>query len=293
MGRPRPPDAAARCRAASGRSSSPSSTPASATSSRCAPAPATCSRRPTRSRSRSRSPPRSASIVCDLGRLPVAATPNGWSGGAAERGWLDRPMSIYEVHLGSWARVPEEGSQVPDLPRDGRAARAVREGDGVHARRAAAGGGASVRRVVGLPGDRVLRPDDALRHARGLHGAASTPATHAGIGVHPRLGAGPLPADAHGLARFDGTALYEHEDPRQGEHRDWGTLDLQLRPQRGAQFPAVATRCSGWSDYHVDGLRVDAVASMLYLDYSREAASGFPTVTAGARTSRRSTSSSS
>ena len=75
--------------------------------------------------------------------------------------------------------------------------------------------------------------------------------------------------DAHGLGYFDGTHLYEHADPRQGFHPDWNSVHLQLRPQRGAELPAG--NAMFWLDkYHVDGLRVDAVASMLYLDYSRK-----------------------
>ena len=75
---------------------------------------------------------------------------------------------------------------------------------------------------------------------------------------------------------FDGTHLYEHADPRRGAHPDWGTLDLQLRPQRGAQLPALQRAATGSSEYHIDGLRVDAVASMLYLDYSRKAGEWVP-----------------
>ena len=82
---------------------------------------------------------------------------------------------------------------------------------------------------------------------------------------------GHFPTDAHGLGRFDGTALYEHADPRQGLHQRLEHADLQLRPPRGRQLPAVATRSSGCASIHIDGLRVDAVASMLYLDYCRKA----------------------
>ena len=80
-----------------------------------------------------------------------------------------------------------------------------------------------------------------------------------------------FPTDAHGLARFDGTALYEHEDPRLGFHRDWNTLIYNFGRTRGARTSSSPTRSTGWSSFHIDALRVDAVASMLYLDYSREA----------------------
>ena len=85
-----------------------------------------------------------------------------------------------------------------------------------------------------------------------------------------------FPRDDHGLAYFDGTALYEHADSRLGEHLEWGTKIFNYRPPRGAQFPGCQ-RALFWADrYHVDGLRVDAVASMLYLDYSRKPGEWLP-----------------
>ena len=78
-----------------------------------------------------------------------------------------------------------------------------------------------------------------------------------------------FPTDAHGMAQFDGTALYEHADPREGFHKDWKHLDLQPRPQRGPAISMIGSAVFWLEHYHVDGLRVDAVASMLYRDYSR------------------------
>ena len=117
-------------------------------------------------------PPRSASIVT---RLDHEWQDAAWMQSRVEKAsWFERPMAIYEVHLGSWgAQAWTSGGGAPHVPGAGRAAGALRQGDGLHAHRAAAGDGASVHRLLGLPGDRLLRADEPLRDAvrfQGLRG---------------------------------------------------------------------------------------------------------------------------
>jgi 1,4-alpha-glucan branching enzyme len=184
------------------------------------------------------------------------------------------PVSIYEVHLGSWARVPEEG----DRPLGYReiATRLVE-----HVKRLGfthvellplaehAFYGSWGYQVTGFyaPTARYGTPDDLRFLVDTCH--------RAGIGVILDWVPAHFPKDDFALRRFDGTALYEHEDPRRGEHPDWGTLIFDYGRNEVKNF-LVANALYWLREFHVDGLRVDAVASMLYLDYGRKAGEWLP-----------------
>jgi 1,4-alpha-glucan branching enzyme len=221
--------------------------------------------------------PNTASVVYDLGRY--AWGDGEWMASRAGRQRPDRPLSIYEVHPGSWRRKGGEPTDwlswrelaahlVPYVTRMGFThieLLPVTEHpyDG-------SWGYQSVGYFA--PTSRHGTPDDFRHFIDTAH--------QAGLGVILDWVPAHFPKDAHGLGFFDGTHLYEHADPRRGEHRDWGTLVFNLsRPQVSGLLLASAAH---WLDrYHVDGLRVDAVASMLYLDYSRKPGEWTPNVHGG------------
>ena len=192
--------------------------------------------------------------------------------------WMERrrgtdlarePVLIYEVHLGSWARVPEEGNR-PLTYREiaPRLAEHVKHLGFTHVELLPIMEhpfyGSWGYQVSGYfaPTSRYGTPDDFRFLVDTLH--------QHGIGVLLDWVPAHFPKDDYALRRFDGTALYEHEDPRLGEHPDWGTLIFNYGRNEVRNF--LVSNALFWLDeYHIDGLRVDAVASMLYLDYSRRA----------------------
>ncbi|NYT22368.1 1,4-alpha-glucan branching protein GlgB [Alcaligenaceae bacterium] len=223
-------------------------------------------------------PPATASVVAD--DAPFIWTDDEWMRGRAGRQAPEAPLSIYEVHFGSWRRP--EGAGGGGMPHwRGMGAALIRyavEMGYTHIELLPITehpfGGSWGYQPLGL-----FAPT--ARHGTPAEFAAFVDACHAaGIGVILDWVPAHFPADEHGLVRFDGTALYEHEDPRQGFHPDWNTLIYNFGRHEVSNL-LLASALEWTRRYHVDGLRVDAVASMLYLDYSREAGQWRPNVHGG------------
>jgi 1,4-alpha-glucan branching enzyme len=211
-------------------------------------------------------PPNTASIIWTDGRYEWGDSE--WlRDRPSSEDWRERPMTVYEVHLGSWRRVPEQGNryltyrELADtlVPY-------VREMGFTHIELMPVMehpySGSWGYQVIGFfaPTSRFGTPDDFRYFVDQCH--------RHGVGVILDWVPGHFPKDQHGLAHFDGTSLYEHADPRKGEHMDWGTLIFNYGRNEVRTF--LMSNALYWlEEFHVDGLRVDAVASMLYLDYSR------------------------
>jgi 1,4-alpha-glucan branching enzyme len=215
-------------------------------------------------------PPKSASVV--LADSAYAWNDSEWMEKRAQANVLREPVSIYEVHLASWLRG------------DGNTTLSYRElGDKLADYASRMGythvelmpvaehpfSGSWGYQITGYfaPTSRFGTPEDFRYFIDRCH--------QSGVGVILDWVPAHFPHDPHGLYRFDGTALYEHSDPRQGEHRDWGTAIFNLGRNEVLTF--LLSNALYWlKEFHIDGLRVDAVASLLYLDYSRREGEWIP-----------------
>ena len=217
--------------------------------------------------------PETASVVADISNYKWGD--QDWQGEKKRHTALDQPVSIYEVHLGSWKK-DESGENsgfrtykdlAPEL------ADYVNYMGYTHVELMGIAehpfDGSWGYQVTGYyaPTSRYGEPEDFMYLVDYLH--------QKGIGVIMDWVPAHFPRDAHGLARFDGQPLYEHPDPRKGEHPDWGTYIFNYEKPQVKNF-LVANALFWIEKFHVDGLRVDAVASMLYLDYGRKAGEWIP-----------------
>jgi 1,4-alpha-glucan branching enzyme len=216
-------------------------------------------------------PPRTASVVWDL---DYQWGDHDWMASRAARNSLRAPHSIYEVHLGSWMRVPEEDNR-PLTYRETapRLAEYMSQMGFTHVEFLPVmehpfyGSWGYQTTGYFAPTSRYGTPQDFMYLVDYLH--------QHGIAVILDWVPSHFPSDAHGLAYFDGTHLYEHADARQGFHPDWKTHIFNYGRAEVRSF--LMSSAMFWLDkYHIDGLRVDAVASMLYLDYSRKEGEWIP-----------------
>ncbi len=221
--------------------------------------------------------PQTASIVYDLNHY--VWNDENWMNYREEANSFDKPMSIYEVHLGSWKRKGEHGEEYLTYRElaDRLVPYVVNMGFThveflpltEHPLDCSWG-----YQVVGMfaPTSRFGTPDDLRYLIDCFH--------QAGIAVIMDWVPAHFPKDGHGLNEFDGTHLYEHADPRKGEHTDWGTKIYNYGRTEVCNF-LCASALYWLKEFHIDGLRVDAVASMLYLDYSRKNGEWIPNIYGG------------
>ncbi|WP_223199007.1 1,4-alpha-glucan branching protein GlgB [Solihabitans fulvus] len=214
-------------------------------------------------------PPATASVVA---ASEYAWGDQDWEAERDAADWSRRPVSVYEVHLGSWRRGLGYAELATEL------GAYVTESGFTHVELLPVAehpfGGSWGYQVTSYyaPTSRFGSPDEFRAFVDLLH--------QQGIGVLMDWVPAHFPRDEWALARFDGTALYEHADPRRGEHPDWGTLVFDFGRNEVRNF-LVANALYWIEEFHLDGLRVDAVASMLYLDYSRKEGEWLPNVHGG------------
>jgi len=209
-------------------------------------------------------PPKSASVVWDLDH---AWQDDGWMAARQARNDLDAPMSVYEMHLGSWKRHPDSWDSLSYREMAEQLPAYLADMGFTHVEFLPVMEhpfyGSWGYQTLGYfaPSSRYGTPQDFMRLVDALH--------QANIGVILDWVPSHFPTDGYGLSLFDGTHLYEHEDPRQGYHPDWKSCIFNYGRHEVRAF--LLSSALFWLDrYHADGLRVDAVASMLYLDYSRK-----------------------
>ena len=211
-------------------------------------------------------PPHNSSVVCDISGY--GWSDEKWIKSRMKTDWAKKPVSVYEVHLGSWKRVPEDGFRPLSYAEIGRQlAEYCVQMNFTHVEFMPLTeypfDGSWGYQVTGFyaPTHRYGSPREFMEMVDVLH--------QNGIGVIMDWVPAHFPRDAFALAGFDGSCLYEHEDPRLGANPDWGTLCFNYGRKEVANF--LLGSALAWLDrYHIDGLRVDAVASMLYLNFSRD-----------------------
>jgi 1,4-alpha-glucan branching enzyme len=225
---------------------------------------------------RTEPPPATASVVADP--RPYRWHDAAWMAARGARQAPDAPISIHEVHLDSWFRGERAEAETAWDDAARRLIPYVVEMGFTHVELLPITeypfGGSWGYQPLSLfaPSGRFGPPDGFARFVDAAHAA--------GIGVILDWVPAHFPTDPHGLARFDGTALYEHLDPREGVHRDWNTFIYNFG-RREVQGFLIASALFWLEHFHVDGLRVDAVASMLYRDYSRREGEWIPNVYGG------------
>jgi 1,4-alpha-glucan branching enzyme len=221
--------------------------------------------------------PKSASIVYDIDKYEWSDS--SWLDSRSANNRLESPLAIYEVHLGSWMRMPEQGNRsLTYREMADKLIRYVKEMGYTHIELMpitehpldASWGYQTISYFA--PTSRYGKPEDFMFFVDRCH--------RNNIGVILDWSPAHFPTDGHGLGFFDGTCLYEHEDPRKGFHPDWGTKIFNYGRKEVRNF-LISNALFWFEKYHIDGMRVDAVASMLYLDYSRKEGEWIPNMFGG------------